>query len=716
MNTHADNTPEHHSQALPSADQQQQSDAGPDVEILDNRTEGIAQRKLRTIGDHSPSARQHQAIQEIAEQSPQGQRIAQFRTLADRSTPQPPAIQRKENRTGLPDRLKSGIEQLSGYSLDAVKVHYNSARPAQFQAHAYAQGTDIHLGSGQESHLPHEAWHVVQQMQGRVQPTLQMKGGAYVNDQADLELEADAMGAKAASAGEPVSTFSGAAAEVAGGNPSGALPIQRKIGFEMEYAVPLSSTGSADLAILTQDTNTADAGRRMSTYLTGGPAYANDRPFSSGSKYKIHVDHELELQKAHVQLVRRLMADRMMGDWRGGEHRMIAIPEYVTEAFDEMAAYSTKTIRDTLTAVSTHMQQVFGVARNGMQAFPGANGFHVGVPSQDFKDYYDRHRVDRSNLDPILNRIEAAIQDRIAPQATVGIIPSAIFKAHQNLLTKGHMTTDRGDPAIAGTDALRLSIDYTVDVMEAIASVRAFSELRRDHRIAWDELKGLVTLITHYIIGEAYYRSSGFEDYKAVKNAVPLMSKIWLHTVINSAPSLQRYLTDPMIQTLTRTIRRHPYYDPDQVRRAMNVNLRTQKLSGKPLGDDATMLKNTSTDQLIAGVLTGTAIDHRGQRFGGADAMIAALRAASDNQSGIPLEYRRLSIRPSAAGLLAALWPLVVQSRELNMRHMSDVQQQNTLWWADTTRTEAAGYYAGQAVQGLRNVVTWGRGFLPQWG
>ena len=35
-------------------------------------------------------------------------------------------IQKQENNTGLPDNLKSGIENLSGYSMDDVKVHYNS--------------------------------------------------------------------------------------------------------------------------------------------------------------------------------------------------------------------------------------------------------------------------------------------------------------------------------------------------------------------------------------------------------------------------------------------------------------------------------------------------------------------------------------------------------------------------------------------------------------
>lgn len=106
-------------------------------------------------------------------------------------------LEQKPNNTGMPNNLKSGIENLSGYSMDDVKVHYNSAKPAQLNAHAYAQGTDIHVAPGQEQHLPHEAWHVVQQKQGRVQPTMQMKAGVPVNDDAGLENEADVMGGKA---------------------------------------------------------------------------------------------------------------------------------------------------------------------------------------------------------------------------------------------------------------------------------------------------------------------------------------------------------------------------------------------------------------------------------------------------------------------------------------------------------------------------------------
>src|SRR4051794_34402745 len=85
------------------------------------------------------------------------------------------------NRTGLPDNLQAGIENLSGLSADDVRVHYDSSQPARFQALAYTQGTEIHLGPEQERHLPHEAWHVVQQKQGRVKPTLHSNGVA-IND------------------------------------------------------------------------------------------------------------------------------------------------------------------------------------------------------------------------------------------------------------------------------------------------------------------------------------------------------------------------------------------------------------------------------------------------------------------------------------------------------------------------------------------------------
>ncbi|MEA5593299.1 DUF4157 domain-containing protein [Rivularia sp. UHCC 0363] len=155
----------------------------------ENRDQATVQRKLQKVANNSPQAQQASQLQ-IADNY-----LAQQQQHTEKKTSPEPDV--RENNTGLPDNLKSGIENLSGYSMDDVRVHYNSDKPAQLKALAYTQGTEIHLGQGQEKHLSHEAWHVVQQKQGRVKPTMQMKGKVNVNENAQLEKEADVMGAKA---------------------------------------------------------------------------------------------------------------------------------------------------------------------------------------------------------------------------------------------------------------------------------------------------------------------------------------------------------------------------------------------------------------------------------------------------------------------------------------------------------------------------------------
>lgn len=150
--------------------------------------------------DNRSEAIQMQQLHELSNINSQSSGIPQLQSIADNFTLEKEPLQRKENKTGLPDNLKAGMEGLSGMSLDSVNVHRNSDKPAQLNAHAYAQGTDIHLGSGQEKHLPHELGHVVQQAQGRVKPTSAVNG-VGVNDNAGLEKEADTMGSKALSAG-----------------------------------------------------------------------------------------------------------------------------------------------------------------------------------------------------------------------------------------------------------------------------------------------------------------------------------------------------------------------------------------------------------------------------------------------------------------------------------------------------------------------------------
>lgn len=152
----------------------------------ENRPDPVQMKRPRQAASDNPPARQLRVFPEMA------------------STDDP---------TGLPSSLKAGIENLSGFAMDDVRVHYNSPRPAQLRALAYTQGNDIHVGIGQEKHLAHEAWHVAQQKQGRVKPTLRL-AGTQINDDAALEHEAEVMATKAF-LGRPDRALTGPAAHKA---------------------------------------------------------------------------------------------------------------------------------------------------------------------------------------------------------------------------------------------------------------------------------------------------------------------------------------------------------------------------------------------------------------------------------------------------------------------------------------------------------------------
>ncbi len=125
------------------------------------------------------------------------------------------AIQRKktadimQRSTGsgnvIPEEVRGNLEQTLGSDLSDVRVHANSPKAPEVGALAYTQGNDIHFAPGQynpnsssgQELLGHEAAHVVQQREGRVQPTGEVNG-MPLNDDDTLEREADQLGRQAA--------------------------------------------------------------------------------------------------------------------------------------------------------------------------------------------------------------------------------------------------------------------------------------------------------------------------------------------------------------------------------------------------------------------------------------------------------------------------------------------------------------------------------------
>lgn len=193
-------------EAAPSRVQQaKRSDMA--AQMVDNRELSAIQAKMSNIvqrmGDDEDELMQGKfAIQrdEDEDDSLQGKFVAQ------REEDEDDLIQGKfENNTGIPDNVKQRMEESFNTDFSGVRVHPESSKAPEVGALAYTQGTDIHFAPGQfkpdtsagQQLLGHELAHVIQQAEGRVQPTTEI-GGMPVNDNESLEHEADILGAQAA--------------------------------------------------------------------------------------------------------------------------------------------------------------------------------------------------------------------------------------------------------------------------------------------------------------------------------------------------------------------------------------------------------------------------------------------------------------------------------------------------------------------------------------
>ena len=156
-----------------------------------------------TITDASSHRADHEDGANGVSAMPPIQRMGEGETSFDSGNSEIGISTSGPNLTGLPDQMKTNLENASGFDMSDIRVHRNDPSPAKVGALAYTQGTDIYLGPGQEQHLGHEAWHSAQYKQGRVQVNTSFKSadGAAVagNDQEHLEKEADVMGAKLSS-------------------------------------------------------------------------------------------------------------------------------------------------------------------------------------------------------------------------------------------------------------------------------------------------------------------------------------------------------------------------------------------------------------------------------------------------------------------------------------------------------------------------------------
>jgi hypothetical protein len=591
-----------------------------------------------------------------------------------------------QNQTGIPDHLKSGLEILSGLDLSSIRVHSNSSRPAKINALAYTQGKDIHVAPGQEKHIPHEGWHVVQQMQGRVKPTIQVRDLA-INDDQGLEREADAMARRASVVGYEAGT------QPAGSgiqrkslkeeiqlkslereqNPhtkfnseSSASPvIQRLVGFEVELSIP--TMGPAPAAVNAGFSRGPKGGflwmggRRDCTtdieqFLTKGLEYGRE-DLGNNPDFRLTADHNVLARKSRAIFTKL----HGMGYAPAPFGKTISNLEYATEAIDELAPHSTLAFNRKFMAIAQHADSLFPNVKDNIIQVPNTGGnIYAGIPVNSFQRWL---RGRYGDLRPKIQDFQQSIHNRLYIQATAGIIPSALPELYQRHITPSNVVLQ--DAAI--------EIDHYVQTLmnhDAVRDHPYIQNLRDNEPISYDAFVGILYLVFSYLVGVALNQTNAFGGTS--KNAVPFLSQMNLGGVMGEATAYLYHNEPPddLIAIIDPLLRGTQAVDPDYWADAYNLQRRPETEKRWVVDDPSTLIRR---------VLKGEDVETISPQEFGPDELPEAVETASEEQSGIPLEYRYISRRPTPGQLNDTLMEIVNDVRALNTKHLGDVESQQII-------------------------------------
>ena len=506
--------------------------ASPGPWFDDQRTLTLAQRALAGAIQQGPLL----AAQRLASQRVQASPLAVLqRRRVEQLLGQGPSSGPTAGARSLPSRLQAGMEALSGLGLGHVRVHHDSARPGQIHALAFAQGSDIHLAPGQAMHLPHEAWHVVQQMQGRVRPGLQI-AGQDVNVDARLEAEADRMGQRS------LETVPGDKAVVAQPLAQHPAVIQGLFGVEVEANIPVfaplanwpdlgadNALASEVLAFL------GGSGGDKETYLhRGGPG--SDKPYSisldSGGPTKECIAALIVDWTAKATLQRGLLS---------GLHSKPKRAEYITEPYSERYTEAPDpTMKPGLFAFFRDLrlmqQQIQAdlveartgntrAAESGVQGAPSLAAWQAaaqffGLPG---------HAVEGQAA---FDAVALAITDQLYVQSTLGVLPEAVAALYEQEqgTALGQFPLSRAAMAWDDAETVRDEDEAILGEMErsALAQARALAlTLALNLPADRETFAGFMATILIEIGGEAIVRG-GNKSGGVLKNVSSLLSKVHL--------------------------------------------------------------------------------------------------------------------------------------------------------------------------------------------
>ncbi|WP_448699238.1 DUF4157 domain-containing protein [Mucilaginibacter sp. AW1-3] len=442
--------------------------------------------------------------------------------LSARELPIPESLapaQKKQNNTGLPDNLKSGVENLSGIDISDVKVHYNSSQPAQLNALAYAQGTDIHIGPGQEKHLPHEAWHAVQQKQGRVQPTRQMKQGVPVNDDKGLETEADVMGAKAFN-------FSGQE-QISDTRESRTVSnvAQLLTGFEAESTIPIyDTTNNGESYVNPDHSNGWDPS--IGHFLFSGLKYGLNYGYDREKHFHMSADHN-ELKGPHNKLFSLLLMHGLLKD--GAPFRDMSNLEYISTARDELDPQFNDLFNEDTQLVKAHLERTLSTAQSDKPEEVQDTGGAVltGIPYKAIIDWVKQNNVDPGLFEQALQELKKMITNKLYIQQTTGVLPEDIPALYKSAIKSMKGSSPKGN-------IMAIVMELSNSIGENAFEIgKIDDEDFKEHKGA---VNGFMVYLATHLLVDSLSITNIINEGSTDKNLFPYFPKVPLSTAFNALP------------------------------------------------------------------------------------------------------------------------------------------------------------------------------------
>ncbi|MBW8798016.1 MAG: DUF4157 domain-containing protein [Streptomyces sp.] len=429
--------------------------------------------------------------------------------------------------------LRSEMEgRFGGADFSGVRVHKGPAAKAAAQelgARALTTGRNIVVGDTMtKKDWAHELTHVEDQMAGPV-PGTDIGGDVSLSSKGDsgerhAEQKADRV--MSAPAPSPVQRTPDGAQHgpAAGPAAGGSAPIQRLVGFEAELSVPSYEVKPSATGL------TPIEGRQphnaLTSFFYGGAGYASD--IASGNRMKVVTDHNVLQHRGRE--IHEALSDLTTPDGRSlvpddAEYDPIGNIEYVTDAVDELAPGSDRTVLEMAQEIDEHVAGMFAHDPRSFASFiPGSGGeYATGFPLPELQAWLGPELFKDPELQKAIAAYQKEAKHSLYLQATAGILPSGLphlYEAQQKV---------EYPPAPKGKEHTRAAqLHATAAVVQASHKIRSFlaGNMPQLGELDREALTGALTLTASYAIGSALVMTDAVGETSTAKNAVSHLAKL----------------------------------------------------------------------------------------------------------------------------------------------------------------------------------------------